>query len=64
MYHIYVSVLSAVAAINKAVEVGDSEATLQTLCDPEACIPNLDEQNSEKYQKALAASKNTKLGVS
>lgn len=59
-----IKVLSAVAAINKAVEVGDSEATLQTLCDPEACIPNLDEQNSEKYQKALAASKNTKLGSS
>ncbi|XP_060062495.1 ras GTPase-activating-like protein IQGAP1 [Ylistrum balloti] len=55
-----VKVLSAVAAINEAVEVGDQGATYKTLANEDACIPNLEEQNLDRYQKGLVNARATK----
>jgi hypothetical protein len=52
--------LSAVAAINQAVDVGDAERTFQALSHEDACIPSLDENNTHKYQKHLSSLKTAK----
>lgn len=59
-----VLVLSAVAKINEAVDVRDPERTLKALTSPEACIPNLDETNADRYQTQLRESKQAKSEVS
>jgi hypothetical protein len=56
--------LSAVAAINQAVDVGDAERTFQALSHEDACIPSLDENNTDKYQKHLSSLKTAKREVS
>ncbi|OWF47735.1 ras GTPase-activating-like protein IQGAP1 isoform X2 [Mizuhopecten yessoensis] len=55
-----VKVLSAVAAINEAVEVGDQDATFKALANEDACIPNLEDQNLDRYQKGLVHARATK----
>lgn len=55
-----VKVLSAVASINQALDVGDSERTYKKLAHEDACIPNLEENNADKYQKLLAKTKASK----
>ncbi|XP_056022517.1 ras GTPase-activating-like protein IQGAP1 isoform X2 [Ostrea edulis] len=55
-----VRVLSSVAKINEAVDVGDQERTYKALCNSEACIPNLDETNADRYQILLQESKEAK----
>ena len=59
-----VKVLSAVAAINQAVDVGDAERTFQALSHEDACIPSLDENNTDKYQKHLSSLKTAKREAS
>ncbi|XP_063433642.1 ras GTPase-activating-like protein IQGAP1 [Mytilus trossulus] len=59
-----VKVLSAVAAINQALDVGDPERTFKALCNEDACVPDLDEHNMEKYQKQLVSQKATKSEAS
>lgn len=56
--------LSAIAHINHCIDTGSAEATMEALSVDTACIENLDEENGERYQKALAEAKATKLGVS
>lgn len=56
--------MSAVAAINQAVDVGDAERTFQALSHEDACIPSLDENNADKYQKHLSSLKTAKREVS
>lgn len=56
--------LSAVAKINEAIDVRDPERTLKALTSPEACIPNLDETNADRYQTQLRESKQAKSEVS
>lgn len=56
-----VKVLSAVAAINEAVEVGDPGVTFRTLANDDACIPNLEEANMDRYQKGLVLARATKV---
>ena len=48
------AVLSAVAAVNAAVEAGNAASTFAALENEHACLANLDENCSEKYQQALA----------
>ncbi|XP_078316270.1 ras GTPase-activating-like protein IQGAP1 isoform X2 [Crassostrea virginica] len=52
-----VRVLSAVAKINQAIDVGDPERTYEALTSTEACITNLDETNIDRYQILLRESK-------
>lgn len=56
-------VLSAVAKINQAVDVGNPERTYKALSDDDACVSDLDESNAENYQKTLASSKAAKTEV-
>ncbi|KAL5004093.1 hypothetical protein ScPMuIL_017549 [Solemya velum] len=55
-----VKVLSAIALINQAVELGDSNHTFETLVAPDAHITDLDEHNAAKYQSSLVDTKNGK----
>ena len=55
--------LSAVAAINLAVDMRNHSATFEALADTDACVPNLDEPNSDKYQSALEKAKQAKQEV-
>lgn len=55
-----VRVLSAVAKINEAIDVRDPDRTLKALTSPEACIPNLDETNADRYQTQLWERKQAK----
>ncbi|XP_059176256.1 ras GTPase-activating-like protein IQGAP1 [Physella acuta] len=54
-------VIAAVLAINKSVEAGGSQATLNALSNPAAHITDLDESNADKYQTVLAAEKSSKM---
>ena len=56
-------VLSAVAKINQAIDVGDPERTYEALTSTEACITNLDETNIDRYQILLRESKLAKSEV-
>lgn len=56
--------MSAVAAINQAIDVGDADRTFQALSHEDACIPTLDENNADKYQKHLSSLKTAKREVS
>ena len=58
------SVLSAVAAVNLAVEKSNAQETFKQMLRPECCISNLDEECKEKYQEALAQQRAHKLKVS
>ncbi|XP_025077670.1 ras GTPase-activating-like protein IQGAP1 isoform X2 [Pomacea canaliculata] len=51
------TVLNAVAAINKAVDAGDSQTTFNCLCHPDAHLPEVDEHITDSYQNALAICK-------
>ena len=55
--------LLAVATINQAVDMRNHSATFEALADPDACVPNLDEPNSDKYQAALEKAKQAKQEV-
>ncbi|KAK3096452.1 hypothetical protein FSP39_000292 [Pinctada imbricata] len=55
-----VKVLSAVASINQAVDMGNHSATFEALRNPEACISNLDEPNADRYQASLEKAKHNK----
>ena len=57
------TVLSAVAAINQTLEVGNTERTFEALSDPDAVIPNLEEENSDRYHKHLKQARVDKLEV-
>ncbi|XP_033210310.1 ras GTPase-activating-like protein IQGAP1 isoform X3 [Belonocnema kinseyi] len=50
-----IRVLSTIAAITKAVDIGNLELTYQALCCPEAHIMDLEEENKVKYFMALTA---------
>ena len=56
-------VLSAIAWINKAVDIGDPQGTYNALSAPNACMGDLDEENSDKYQKNLEEAKSEKKQV-
>ena len=56
--------LSAIASINHCVDTGSAEGTMVALSAETACISNLDEENAERYQKALIEAKAAKQGVS
>ncbi|XP_029657707.1 ras GTPase-activating-like protein IQGAP1 isoform X1 [Octopus sinensis] len=56
-----VKILSAIAAINSAVDRRNSQATFTALSDPNAHIPTLDFELSEKYQNCLAKEKQKKF---
>ena len=58
-----ISVLSAIAYINKSVDMGDSQGTYKALSAPNACIADLDEENADKYQKSLEDAKSAKKEV-
>ena len=55
--------LSAIAWINKAVDIGDPQGTYNALSAPNACMGDLDEENSDKYQKNLEEAKSEKKQV-
>ncbi|XP_052795267.1 ras GTPase-activating-like protein IQGAP1 [Mya arenaria] len=57
-----VRVLSAVANINRCIDTGSGDGTLEALKADTACITNLDEENSDRYQQALAEAKSAKQG--
>lgn len=57
-------VLSAIAAINSAIDRRNSHATFTALSDPNAHIPTLDFELSEKYQNCLVKEKQKKIEVS
>ncbi|KAH3833286.1 hypothetical protein DPMN_106592, partial [Dreissena polymorpha] len=57
-----VKVLSSIAKINRCVDTGSPEETYQALSADTACIPSLDEENSDRYQKALVEAKKAKRG--
>ena len=56
-----VSVLSAVADINLAIEKCNAQETFKQMLRAECCISNLDEECREKYQEALAQHRAHKL---
>lgn len=58
------AVLSAMAAINQAVDAGDVSTTFNRLSEDEALIINLDEGSRDKYQVALRELKKEKKHVS
>lgn len=53
-------VLNAVAAINQAVDAGDSLTTYNCLSHPDAHLLEVDEHNIDAYQASLAQAKVTK----
>ncbi|XP_061172402.1 ras GTPase-activating-like protein IQGAP1 isoform X1 [Saccostrea echinata] len=55
-----VRVLSSVAKINEAIDIGNAEGTYEALRNPETCISNLDETNADRYQILLQESKRAK----
>ena len=58
------SVLSAIAEINNALDLGSATTTFSALDSDDACLQNLDEQCKEKYMQALAERKAAKHTVS
>ena len=46
------------------MDTGSAEGTMVALSAETACISNLDEENAERYQKALIEAKAAKQGVS
>uniref|UniRef100_A0A0C9RMV3 IQGAP1 protein n=1 Tax=Fopius arisanus TaxID=64838 RepID=A0A0C9RMV3_9HYME len=48
-------VLTAVAAVTKAVDTGNPDLVYQALADPGALVNHLDESNKVKYYRALAS---------
>ncbi|XP_048258787.1 ras GTPase-activating-like protein IQGAP1 isoform X2 [Haliotis rufescens] len=57
-----ITVLTAVALINQAVDTGSPENTFNALCQPDAHLLEVDEHNMEKYQDCLAAQRHSKSG--
>ena len=61
------TVLNAVAAINQAVDAGDSQTSFHCLCDPQAHLPEVEEHMADAYQSTLAEHKmnkaNTQVGA-
>lgn len=55
--------LNAVAAINQAVDMGDSMTTFVRLCDPQAHLPEVEEHIGDMYQESLAVRKAEKMEV-
>ena len=55
--------MSAIAFINKAIDIGDSQGTFKALSAPNACVGDLDEENSDRYQKSLEEAKTAKKEV-
>ena len=45
------------AAINQAVDAGDSQTTFNCLCDPQAHLPEVEDDVVDTYQTALAEHK-------
>lgn len=58
-----VKILSAVAAINVAIERRNSQTTYNALSNPNAHIPGLDIELSEKYMNSLVREKQRKSGM-
>ena len=56
--------LSAIAYINKSVDMGDAQGTYKALSAPNSCIADLDEENVDKYQNSLEEAKSAKKEVS
>lgn len=48
-----VQILSAIAKVNQAVSVGNTQMTLKALLEPDANIAAVEEDLAEKYQVAL-----------
>ena len=61
--YFYFPVLSAIAAINRYVDTGNTAGTFKALCVETACIETLDEKNADRYQNALENVKAGKHGV-
>ena len=55
-----VAVHAAVIAINEALDVGDSVATMKALRNPNACLTGLEGENEADYQNRLLESKKAK----
>ena len=56
-------VLNAVAAINQAVDAGDSLTTFNCLCDPQAHLPEVEDHIADAYQSSLAEHKANKAST-
>ncbi|XP_076443787.1 ras GTPase-activating-like protein IQGAP1 isoform X2 [Babylonia areolata] len=54
-------VLNAVAAINQAVDAGDPHMTFNTMSDPQAHLPEVEEDIADAYQSALSECKAGKV---
>lgn len=52
-----VQVLSAIAEVNKAIDIKDPKVIISTLTDDDAHITNVEPDYAEKYLQALAATK-------
>ena len=65
IYHFacFISVLSAIATINRSIDTGNAEGTFGALSLDHACISDLDEENAARYQAALEKTKNDKQEV-
>ena len=59
----YNPVLSAIAKVNKAIEVGDPQAVTASVLDKHAHIMSADESFGDKYVQELAAVKRQKAEV-
>ncbi|XP_011692559.1 PREDICTED: ras GTPase-activating-like protein IQGAP1 isoform X1 [Wasmannia auropunctata] len=59
-----IPVLSAIAAITKAVDTGNPDFVYEKLSNPDARLDELDEYNKVKYAQALAAARQAKLRAS
>ena len=57
-------VLSAIAEVNKAIDVKDPKVIISTLTDDDAHIANVEPDYAEKYLQALAATKEHRKRVS
>ena len=55
--------LSAIAKVNKAIEVGDPQAVTASVLDKHAHIMSADESFGDKYVQELAAVKRQKAEV-
>ncbi|XP_011877026.1 PREDICTED: ras GTPase-activating-like protein IQGAP1 [Vollenhovia emeryi] len=59
-----IPILSAVAAITKAVDTGNPDFVYEKLSNPDAHLTGLDEFNKVKYARALTRARQAKLRVS
>ena len=59
-HHHFIAVHAAVIAINEALEAGNTEATMQALRNPNACLSTVEEGIDTEYQDRLLNAKRAK----